>query len=126
MCDQKIQTDDIRFPVCLLHRGSMHRAYLFDVDGKVVRDDVGQPLSLYSKNITDYVKNSRIRFIYNLPKEYRFIVTSRAQYLRFKYEQKHGSLVPRRQYHVYYDSDAAPRSIFKYWWETNKIKAVDR
>lgn len=122
MCDQKIQTEDIRYPVTLIHRGSMHRSYLQDVDGKLLRDDYGLYLNLYSKHLTDYTKNKRIRFIYNLPKEYRFIITSTEQYNRFKFEIQNGSLLPNKKYCVYYDSDTAPASILRYRKQLQMIK----
>lgn len=84
----------------------MHRRYLFDVDGNIVRGTNGGPLNLYSPAIRDYVDQGAVRFIYDLPREYRYIITSPQQMKRFRLERERGSRLKQRIYHVYFDQDA--------------------
>ena len=106
----------IRYPIKYNHAGSLHRLYLRDVDNNVVRDDYGKQLNLYSKDIVDYIACGRIRFIYDIKKEYRYIITSDHQYRRFQYERVFGSTNVNDYYSVYYDSDATPVQFYRYNW----------
>ena len=107
----------LRFPVKLKHAGSLHRMFLRDVEGRVIRDDNGRQLNLYSDNIVDYIACGRIRFIYDVSKEYRYIITSEHQYRIFQSERTLGSIDPHCCYHVYYDSDATPVQFYRYGWK---------
>lgn len=83
----------------------MHRKYLFDVDGHIVRGFYGEPVNLYSKGITFYIAQGYIRLIYDLTREYRYIVVDEEQYHRFQQEREIGSTSKDRVYHVYPDDD---------------------
>lgn len=94
-----------RYPIKYHHERSLYRKYLRDVDGRVVRGDHGEPLHLYAPNIRDYIESGQVRFIYDLPKEYRYIVTSQEQYHRFQKERAVGSPYKNKYYFIYPDDD---------------------
>ena len=98
-------TEPPRYPVRYVDRCSLYRKYIYDVDGKVVRGKDWKPLSVFSREIRERIIGGYVRFIYDLPNEYRYIITSHEQYARFQFERKYGSLYPFKYYHVYVDDD---------------------
>ncbi len=115
--DSNSEATQMTYPVKLRHAGSLHRMFLWDIDGKIVRDNNGKQLNLYSECIVDYIACGSIRFIYDVSKEYRYIITSENQYKRFQNDRKFGSTDPHCCYHVYYDSDATPVQFYRYGWK---------
>ena len=99
-----------RYPVTLAHGGSIWRRVLRDVDGGLLVDDQAKPLNLFNPAIKDMF-GRRVRFIYNLKDEYRYIVTSDEQEKRFLIDREFGAIIPHKTFTVYYDSDAAPLSL---------------
>lgn len=94
------------YPVAYRAHKSLHRAYLFDVDGYVVRGDFNEPVNLYHPAIKDYIADGKIRFIYDVSKEYRYIIVSSEQYKRFQRERVMGSKLRSKLYHIYPDHDS--------------------
>ena len=99
------QSTPQRHPVKYLDRCSLYRKYIYDVDGKVVLGKEKKPVSVFSPEIKELIVRGNIRFIYDLPNEYRYIITNYEQYVRFIYERRHGSFNPHKYYHVYVDDD---------------------
>lgn len=97
---------DALFPVKYVDRKSMHRKYLFDVDGYIVRGVHDEPLNLYHPALKEYINTGYVTFIYDVHREYRYIVRSKIQHDRFKRERVIGSSRPNRMYHIYPDDDS--------------------
>ncbi len=94
-----------RYPVRFLDRCSLYRKHLFDVDGKVILGKYLRPVSIFNPEIKELLVSGRVRFIYDLTNEYRYIITNHQQWCRFLHERKHGSTQERKYYHVYVDDD---------------------
>lgn len=99
------ETQD-RYPVYYSLQRSLYRKFLFDVDGRIVRGAFGEPINLYSPAVRDYITSGHVRFIYDIPNEYRYIVISEEQYYRFQKERVIGSTQRGKTYYVYPDDDA--------------------
>ena len=99
-----------RYPVTLTHGGSIWRRILRDVDGSILLDDQARPLNLFNPAIKTMF-GQRVRFIYCVRGEYRYIVTSEEQEKRFLIDRDFGAIIPNKSFVVYYDADAAPLSL---------------
>jgi hypothetical protein len=100
-----VSTEPERFPVKIFDRCSIYRKYIYDVDGRIVRGREDKPISVFDPEIKELIICGRIRFIYDLPSEFRYIITNQEQYYRFRYEREHGSLNRFKYYNVYVDDD---------------------
>jgi len=99
-----------RYPVTFTHGGSIWRRVLRDVDGALLVDDQARPINLFSPTMKTLF-GQRIRFIYNVKEEYRYIVTSDEQEKRFLIDREFGAIIPHKTFTVYYDADATCLSL---------------
>jgi len=95
------------FDIKLSHVGSLYDSFLRDVDGNRIKAKSGKDLSLYTSEIRLYVANREVRFIYDVSREFRYIITSEEQYNRFRSDLCNGSPDAGTQYYVYFDADAS-------------------
>lgn len=87
------------------HGSTMYKRRLYDVDGKVMRDDQGIPMTLYHPGFKSALEENRIRLIHCIHPGYRYFIQSEKQMQRFQQERREGAPVHNRYYHVYNDED---------------------
>jgi hypothetical protein len=102
-----------RFRPLLLHAGSIWRKYVVDVEGNVVRCGLGLPVNVYRADFADILRDRRIRFVYDVAREFRFVTSSDDQYESFVVDVVHGTTTQNKSYHVYYDDDVAALQLLR-------------
>lgn len=88
-----------------MHGSSMYKRRLYDIEGKLLRDSNGIPLTIYHPQFKELLDSQKIRIIHCIHPGYRYFIQSEAQLNRFHEERKHGSVIPNRYYHIYNDED---------------------
>ena len=78
---------------------------LFDVTGMLLRDDQGEPMTLYSLSMQRAIYDGRLHIHHTLLPGYRYITTNEMDHDIFVRDCRYGSEDPFTKYYVYLDED---------------------
>ena len=101
------------FPIKIQLRRHIYGQQLYDVEGRLIVDDRGRALNVYSSTLKQLFCDKKIKIIRDIVCGYRYFVTSSHQQQRFQDDRENGSLYFRKTYHVYHDDDADFEPLIK-------------
>lgn len=101
------------FPIKIQLRRHIYGQQLYDVEGRLIADDKGNALNVYSSTLKQLFADKKIKIIRDIVCGYRYFVTSSLQKHKFQEDRENGSLYFRKTYHVYHDDDANFEPLMK-------------
>lgn len=104
-------TNGRRFKITIESRGSEYSRTLYDVRGRAMIDEAGNPLNVYGQNLKDEFDSGRVRLIHNLRDNYRYFITNQSDMDIFQDYRKNGAPHPDFVFVIYPDEDFDPYNL---------------